>query len=162
MRAAGAGPGDVVGVCAAGAGQMVAGLLGVLRAGAAYLPLDPGYPAARLAFMLADSGTSLVLAGPEVNLPPAGGVRVIPLGAALEPGTGAGTGTEPDPEPYPGADPGPAVAGDLAYVIYTSGSSGQPKGVEVTHGSVAALAADGAYAPLGAGDVVAQAAEFLV
>ena len=133
LRAAGAGPGDVVGVCAAGAGQMVAGLLGVLRAGAAYLPLDPGYPAARLAFMLADSGTSLVLAGPGTVLPPADGVRVIPLGAALEPGaarTGAGTG------PYPGADPGPAVAGDLAYVIYTSGSSGRPKGVEVSHGSL--------------------------
>ena len=132
LRAAGAGPGDVVGVCAAGAGQMVAGLLGVLRAGAAYLPLDPGYPAARLAFMLADSGTSLVLAGPGTVLPPADGVRVIPLGAALEPG--AGTGTEPGP--VPGADPGPAVAGDLAYVIYTSGSSGRPKGVEVSHGSL--------------------------
>ena len=95
LRAAGAGPGDVVGVCAAGAGQMVAGLLGVLRAGAAYLPLDPGYPAARLAFMLADSGTSLVLAGPEVNLPPAGGVRVVPLGAALEPGSGPESGPGP-------------------------------------------------------------------
>ena len=45
-------------------------------------------------------------------------------------------------------------------MIYTSGSSGQPKGVEVAHGSVAALVADGAYAPLGAGDVVAQAGSF--
>ena len=130
LRAAGAGPGDVVGVCAAGAGQMVAGLLGVLRAGAAYLPLDPGYPAARLAFMLADSGTSLVLAGPEVNLPPADGVRVIPLDTS--PGLELETGARSEL-----AQAGP---GDLAYVLYIPGASGEPEGLEMTHGSVAVLA----------------------
>jgi amino acid adenylation domain-containing protein len=118
LRALGVRRGDVVGLCAERSAEVVAAMLAVQRAGAAFLPLDPAFPAERLAWMLADAGTRLVLAPPpaRANLP-AEAVRVawldeLPAGdAAL-------------------AQPGP---GDLAYVIYTSGSTGRPKGVQAEH-----------------------------
>jgi amino acid adenylation domain-containing protein len=106
LRTAGVGRGDVVGVCLPRGLDLPVALLGVLKAGAAYLPLDPDYPAARRDFMLADSGARLVLEG------------------ALEPG-GA--------DAPPGDPPGPR---DAAYLIYTSGSTGRPKGVLVDHRAI--------------------------
>ena len=119
LRAEGVGPEDVVAIGAEPSPDFVAGLLGILEAGAAYLPLDVAHPKARLSTMLADAGVSLLLAdrafADRLGRPP---VRTIVL---------------PLPE---GEADGPEVAaapGRLAYVIYTSGSTGAPKGVAVEH-----------------------------
>ncbi len=128
LRRRGAGPGDVVGLCARRRIELVAALLGILAAGAAYLPLDPTYPADRLAFIATDAGAKSILGHADAmaalgSLP----VELLPLdGLALfaaEPGT-APTTTDPD---------------DLAYVIYTSGSTGRPKGVEIGHAALVNL-----------------------
>ncbi|HEX5872111.1 MAG TPA: amino acid adenylation domain-containing protein, partial [Longimicrobium sp.] len=140
LRGRGAGRGSLVAVCAERSVRMVAALLGVLRAGAAYLPLDPEYPAERLAYMLEDSGASLLL-----------------LDRALEdrlPASPIGRIVLDDVVP---ADPVDADvdAEDLAYVIYTSGSTGRPKGVMVRHGGVSSFLRSMAEAPgLRADDVV--------
>ncbi|MEV6766975.1 condensation domain-containing protein, partial [Streptomyces sp. NPDC051105] len=137
LGATGVGPGRVVGVCSGRQSEMVAGLLGVLRAGAAYVPLDLSYPVERLAFMLEDSGADVVVAGTDV--PAALSDRRTTIAIARD---GA---LEENPADASGAPEGPAAgpAGpdDLAYVIYTSGSTGQPKGVEITHAAVANLMA---------------------
>lgn len=122
----GVGAGDVVGVCAARTPALVAALLGVVRTGAAYLPMDPGYPAARLAYLAEDARPAAVVADPASRAVAAAvGVPVVEVGGAAD-------------GPAPGRGPGP---GDLAYLIYTSGSTGRPKGVEVEHGAVANLLA---------------------
>ncbi|MFE1599076.1 amino acid adenylation domain-containing protein [Methylobacterium sp. ID0610] len=124
-------PGDLVGICAERSIDLVVGLLAILESGAGYLPLDPGYPAERLAFMLADSGARhvLVAAGLHDLLPaPASGVpRAIRLDGPL-----------PD-ETEIVALPDAPHPDQPAYVIYTSGSTGRPKGVVVTHANVARL-----------------------
>ncbi|MET0647786.1 MAG: amino acid adenylation domain-containing protein [Pyrinomonadaceae bacterium] len=102
--------------------RLVLGLLGVLKAGGAYLPLDPASPPDRIAMLLADSGVRLVLTeeGLAEALPPGGGVKSILLHEAM-----SGRG---------GHNPRPAFdAGNLAYVLFTSGSTGRPKGVGVEH-----------------------------
>ena len=111
LRAEGIGPGDVVGVFPHRGVEMVAALLGVLRSGAAYLPLDPDYPAERIAFVLADSGARVVLTDTPDRLPTS--VRALPLA--------------------PDGEPAERVAGPHAYLLYTSGSTGRPKGVRVPH-----------------------------
>ncbi|MBB6348227.1 amino acid adenylation domain-containing protein [Nonomuraea muscovyensis] len=117
----GAGPGTLVAVCAERSFELVAGLLGVLKAGAAYVPLDPEYPEERLAFMLADSGAPVVLTQRSLaGRLPAGDARILPLDDAS-----AWTGL---PVTAPAAPPGEA-----AYMIYTSGSTGRPKGVPNSH-----------------------------
>ncbi|GAA4545286.1 amino acid adenylation domain-containing protein [Amycolatopsis samaneae] len=120
----GAGPGTVVGVYVERGMDMVVAILAVLRAGAAYVPLDPALPAERLAFLLEDT-EALVVVTQERLLPrlPDTGVDVVCPdrdAAAI-----AGWWEEP---PRVGATPG-----DLAYVVYTSGSTGTPKGVMVEH-----------------------------
>ncbi|MFD0727714.1 AMP-binding protein, partial [Lysobacter brunescens] len=105
--------------------------LGVLKAGAGYLPLDPGYPAERLRYMVADSGTRW-LVGDRMSLSGWSntGARSVVLEDLV---ADAGEGTESAssaPDVAPGAD-------DIAYMIYTSGSTGRPKGVQVAHGAVA-------------------------
>lgn len=115
-------PGSVVGVLLDRSPTMVAAWLGILKAGAAFLPLDVSYPAARLRFMLADSGAAVMLSD-------AGST------AAALPGPGVPTlmvdGTRP-------ASPVARTVGpaDVAYVIYTSGSTGMPKGVMVEHRNI--------------------------
>ncbi|SCG78409.1 non-ribosomal peptide synthetase [Micromonospora humi] len=124
LLADGVARGDRVGVCLPRTPDLVVALLAVLKAGAAYVPLDPAYPAARVAFMTADSGARLVLttAGLADRFP---GPTV--LTDRLDP---AGDATDPA---------APVAADDLAYVIYTSGSTGRPKGVAIEHRSASTL-----------------------
>jgi len=120
--------GSVVALCVDRSFNLPVGVLGILRAGAAYLPLDPGYPPARLDFMLRDSGAGLLvtqraLAG-RFRVPE--GTRVLLLDG----------GPSGEPGPAPAATAG---AEDLAYVMYTSGSTGTPKGVAMGHGPLVNL-----------------------
>nr|WP_243436612.1 non-ribosomal peptide synthase/polyketide synthase [Streptomyces sp. FH025] len=114
LVARGVGPEQVVAVALPRSVESVVAVLGVLKAGAAYLPVDPSYPRARIAFMLDDARPSVVVDDPAM----------------------VGDGDWPDTDPV--------VALDIrhpAYVIYTSGSTGRPKGVVVAHGGVASLVA---------------------
>ena len=106
--------------------DLVAAVLAVHRAGAAYVPLDPRYPPERLAFMLADSGARIVLtdAASADRLPAEAGVEVLRVDAAT---------------PALPTDAPTHAATDLSHVIYTSGSTGRPKGTLIEHGAVAAL-----------------------
>ncbi|MFJ5517260.1 amino acid adenylation domain-containing protein [Streptomyces griseoluteus] len=144
LRGRGVGPGTVVALVAERSPEMMTGLLAVLKAGGAYLPVDPSYPQARIDFLLADSGARLALVQARF--------------AALLGDTPA-LDLE-DAAAYTDADgpAGPAGgAGDVAYVIYTSGSTGRPKGVQVEHRSAVNRLAwmQNAY-PLGADDVILQ------
>lgn len=120
-------PEAVIGLCLPRGVDMIIALIAVWKAGAAYLPIDPEYPAERIAFMLADSGASLLVSTGSAladELP----VPVVALDDAA-----LGTKLEACPA-VPAAVTEP---GALAYVMYTSGSTGRPKGVAVTHGSLA-------------------------
>ncbi|MFF3460693.1 non-ribosomal peptide synthetase [Streptomyces sp. NPDC002730] len=119
LRARGAGRGAVVGLLADRSVAALAGLWGALKAGAAYLPLDPNHPPARIAAVLADAGAALCLVGEEHKALPGHDVPVLVL----------------DRLPTDGAEPAPetTLPDDVAYVIYTSGSTGRPKGVLVEH-----------------------------
>ncbi|MFH8447329.1 amino acid adenylation domain-containing protein [Streptomyces sp. NPDC018026] len=134
LRAQGVGSESLVGLCLPRGVELVASILGVWKAGAAYLPLDPAYPAERLTYMLTDSRASLLL-GLEEGLDelPVGRVRAI---AIDDPLTVAGLAAQPDSTPPVTVSPV-----QLAYVIYTSGSTGRPKGVAVSHAGVASLVA---------------------
>ncbi|NBD14539.1 amino acid adenylation domain-containing protein, partial [Corallococcus sp. c25j21] len=121
LLSAGVSRGSRVAVLAERSPELVAGLLAVLKAGAAYVPVSPGVPPDRLAFMLEDSASSVLLA-PRHRLPSLASVsaHVLPLE----------TDFPSDASPLPVTPVGPD---DLAYVIYTSGSTGRPKGVAVHH-----------------------------
>lgn len=122
LLAAGVGAGQAVGVlCERGTG-LVAALLGVLKAGAAYVPLDPAYPADRITAMLAAAGARVVLADADLADRAAAGGTVLAVDD---------DGDCPDHRPAV-----PVGPGDLVYVIFTSGSTGQPKGVTVEHGQL--------------------------
>lgn len=126
LREQGAGPGKLVAVCAHRSPDLVVGLLGVLISGAAYVPLDPEYPAERLEFMLTDADPVAVLtAGTAGSVLPATDHPVLALD---DPAIWAAAPTTA-PEPLAGPD-------DPAYAIYTSGSTGRPKGVLNGHRGV--------------------------
>ncbi|MFJ6656762.1 amino acid adenylation domain-containing protein [Streptomyces sp. NPDC091377] len=131
LRGLGVGPESVVALCLPRGIDAVTALLGVWQAGAAYLPLDPAYPAPRLGHMLTDSRAVVLIATTEIldDLPVMGGLRTVALD---DPAVAAALETQPDTAPDPGTHPG-----SLAYVIYTSGSTGRPKGVAVTHEALA-------------------------
>ncbi|WP_227983812.1 non-ribosomal peptide synthetase [Nocardia spumae] len=124
LAARGIGVGQVVALVLPRSEQMVVAALGVLRSGAAYLPIDPDYPAERIALMLEDAAPACVLTTRALAAAvPAVGVPSV----VLDDDRGA---------PRAGGHAGPlrpVVAGDPAYVIYTSGSTGRPKGVVVDH-----------------------------
>ncbi|CAM2957482.1 non-ribosomal peptide synthetase [Saccharomonospora xinjiangensis] len=115
LSSAGVGRGDVVAVVLPRGADQITAVLGVLAAGAAYVPAGAGQPAARLRRIVENAGAKLAVTGTATTGLP-GAVTVTDLLAA-----------SPLPSPVPGKDD------DLAYVIYTSGSTGTPKGVEITH-----------------------------
>jgi amino acid adenylation domain-containing protein len=130
LQGQGVGPETLVGLCLERVTDLVVGLLGILKAGAAYLPLDPTYPAERQAFMLGDAQVGIVITQShlteQLGTASARLCCVDEMAAALE----AMPGTAP---------PGQVTPENSAYVIYTSGSTGQPKGVSITHANVVRL-----------------------
>ncbi len=128
LRARGAGPEGRVGVCVERSPEMVVALLGVLRAGAAYVPLDPQTPRDRLALLLEDAGVATLLTQERLFAELPAGVPDVVFLDADRARIEAHAPDAPEAEVF---------AGSAAYVIYTSGSTGRPKGVVVPHGALA-------------------------
>ncbi|MFF8940664.1 AMP-binding protein, partial [Streptomyces paradoxus] len=134
----GVGPESVVGVCLDRGVDVVVTLLAVSKAGGAYLPVDPAYPAQRVEFMLADAGALCVVTSRNVQgVLPQGVVRVVLDEAATVAAVADGE-TSPLSDAERG---GVLLAAHPAWVIYTSGSTGRPKGVVVSHMGVGSLVA---------------------
>ncbi len=133
LRTRGVGPDVVVGLCLDRSIAMIVGALATLKAGGAYLPLDPDYPDARLAFLLENAQAAVLITAPATAARVAWrvGRRVILYETGEIAETSPQTTTCP---PVLAARPS-----DLAYVIYTSGSTGHPKGVEISHASLTNL-----------------------
>ncbi len=146
LRRLGARPGEAVAVCLERSFDQIVAVLAALEAGAAYLPLDLGFPGERLAFMVADARpVALVTRSGHLELFAGLAAAERPAPVLLD--AGSEVETEPS-EPGPGASPD-----DPAYVIYTSGSTGRPKGVVVAHRSlVERLAAFGELFAFGPDD----------
>ncbi len=127
LQAQGVGPETVVGLLQERSLELVVSLLGVLKAGAAYLPLDAGYPEARLRYMLKDAGVRVLLTEPELLARVgAADCEVVCVGAEWA------RIAECSATPVTSK----VSAANVAYVIYTSGSTGQPKGVMITHAAI--------------------------
>src|SRR6266446_5618484 len=127
LRAIGVGRESLVGICVDRSLEMAVGILGILKSGGAYLPLDPEYPAESLAFMLNEARPTLVLTKADL----AGHLPQSQTRLLLDSDWPAiAENSDADPSETPGAH-------DLAYVIYTSGSTGEPKGVMIEHGNLA-------------------------
>lgn len=120
LAGAGIGPEALVGVCAERSVASIAAVLGVLRAGAGFVPLDAGYPAERLRWIAADCAMAAVIA----SEPTPAGLEGVPV---VDP-AGTATGNRPDVPLHPR---------NTAFVYYTSGSTGRPKGVVIDHGCAA-------------------------
>lgn len=127
LRRIGVGPETLVGLCTRRTAEMVVGMVGILKAGAAYVPLDPDYPSERLSFMLRDSGARVVITTGDLrNTWTDPDLTIVRLDADA---TMIRRESESNPASVVGLE-------NLAYVIYTSGSTGQPKGAMITHGGL--------------------------
>ncbi len=131
LRALGVQPESVVGICLERSAAMAIGLLGILKAGGAYLPLDPGYPPDRLAFMLDDAHAAFILTHRPLlaKLPKPTNARVLCMDAEQ-----SSISNRSQANPAHGV-----TSKNLAYLIYTSGSTGRPKAVAVEHRNTVAL-----------------------
>jgi amino acid adenylation domain-containing protein len=131
LRGMGAGAETLVGICVERSVEMIVGVLGILKAGAAYVPLDANYPLERLSFMFEDTGMPILLTQEHLlDRLPAHSGRVVCLDTQWREIAAA---AETNPEKLTTSD-------NLAYVIYTSGSTGEPKGVELAHRGLANMA----------------------
>ena len=147
LRKRGVGAESLVGICVERSLEMVVGLLGILKAGGTYVPLDPDYPKERLGFMMEDTGTPVLLTQ-ERFLPAISHHTALCLDARW------GDIARESEENLAAA----VSAENLAYVIYTSGSTGKPKGVEVTHRGVVRLLCGVDYVSLEAAQTFLQLA----
>jgi len=128
LRAHGAGPGTLVGLCTGRDSTLVTSLLAILKTGAAYVPLDPAYPAARIELLLNDTQVTVVVATTQTAAVVEGPTRHTVL-----------ADNPAEPTRTPARPPRQAGPDDVAYVIHTSGSTGTPKGVLVEHRQVLRL-----------------------
>jgi amino acid adenylation domain-containing protein len=145
-------PGSVVGLYMPRSIETIAAILGVLKAGAAYVPFDPAYPAPLLKFIYSDSAPTLMLAQPELLAQ--AGIAPFWDGTALDINRdfAAFAASEATPAlPQVGPD-------DRAYIMYTSGSTGRPKGVQIPHRAVLRLVIDNDFAEFGPNEVLLQLA----
>ncbi|MEV5242004.1 amino acid adenylation domain-containing protein [Streptomyces cinnamoneus] len=129
LHGIGARPGDLIGVALDRTADLIVALLGVLKAGCVYVPMDIRYPEERLRYTVGNAGTTVVVGSAE-SFPRIDGVRVVSPAELIALA-----------EETPDRIPVPEDGGSAAYVIYTSGSTGRPKGVTVPHRNVAALIA---------------------
>lgn len=127
LQTRGIGRGGVVALCLERGPDLIAAMLGILRAGAVYLPVDPDYPAERTAYVIGDAGAALALVDRRGRdaLGDIPGLVMVNLGDCVNEKPGAAL------------KPVPVRQDDLAYILYTSGSTGRPKGVPIRHGSLA-------------------------
>jgi amino acid adenylation domain-containing protein/non-ribosomal peptide synthase protein (TIGR01720 family) len=132
LRERGVGPETPVGLLVERSVSLVVGILGILKAGGGYVPIDPGHPRERIAHVLADSGARVLVAQPHLRSlsPEPSGVEIV-----VDPDDPDLARQSGDPLPTAGAE----LSDSLAYVIYTSGSTGVPKGTPVSHANVARL-----------------------
>jgi amino acid adenylation domain-containing protein len=128
LRGIGVGPEVRVGICLERSLELMVAILGVMKAGGAYVPMDPGHPAERIGYMLADSGVAALLTQDSLRhkFPEDGEMRVVSLDSAW------GRIAEESAEPVESG----VTSENLCYVIYTSGSTGRPKGVAMHHRGV--------------------------
>ncbi len=130
LRRMGVGPRSCVGVCSLRSLEVIVAFLAIIKAGGAYMPLDPTYPRERLALMATETGAPVVLAQSKFVAHVAGlGPEVLALDGEVD-----AFADEADSDP-----PNLTTSRDLVYVIYTSGSTGRPKGVRVEHRGVVRL-----------------------
>jgi aspartate racemase len=149
LQGLGVGPETCVGICVERSLDILVGLLGILKAGAAYLPLNPAYPQERLTFMLEDAQVPVLLTQqPQVEKLPAHRAKVVCLDTDWD-----AINRESQENPISSV-----TADNLAYVMYTSGSTGRPKGVSVIHRGVVRLVKGANYANLAAEEVFLQLA----
>ncbi len=147
LQAQGVAPGDVVALCLDRSPVAIASVLGMLMAGAAYLPIDPKFPPERVAFMVQDAGARLALVQPDA---------AVLFPARLQ---------TLDPQDLLGNASAPQLHGDvpsapdaMTYVMYTSGSTGEPKGIAIPHRAILRLVVDATFMPLDASTVMLHAA----
>ena len=148
----GVGPETLVGLCAERSPDVIVAMIGILKAGAAYVPLDPSYPAERLDFMIADTNAPLMLLQKSLapSIPSNRNIATMILG---EDSTSDSRADRENPQSSTSAT-------SLAYVMYTSGSTGRPKGVMVEHRAIIRLVHNTNYCRFGADEVFLQLAPF--
>jgi aspartate racemase len=148
LRAHGVCRHSVVGLCLDRGIEAVVGMLAILKAGGTYVPLEPTYPAERLAFLVADTGLEVVLTQTQVAASlPAAGLTVLCLDTAT---------AELAQAPVTMPPAMGSTADDLAYIMYTSGSTGIPKGVSIPHRGVVRLVQNPTYVTLDATETLLQ------
>ena len=151
-------PDDLVVLCLDRSERMIVSILAVLKCGAAYVPVSPGYPSERISYVLSDTGARVVLCDSDyVRLFEClcdSSTGIVPVGdPAFEADLLSG---------YPSTNPVTEVgSGNLAYVIYTSGTTGKPKGVMVEHRSVVNFVLNMDYITISTGDVFLSLSSFL-
>ncbi|MDF3983062.1 amino acid adenylation domain-containing protein, partial [Luteibacter sp. PPL201] len=152
LRSMGIGTGHRVAIVGERSADMIVGQLGVLKTGAAYVPIDPGYPLARVEAMLVDCAPSAVLTGrgAGANVSASRSMPVLDIRSIADDETSWGGNAQQVPVGVRGDD--------LAYIIYTSGSTGAPKGVMLEHRNVLSLVADRRHVPIDVDDRVAYCA----
>ena len=136
LRKLGVGRDDRVGVCMERSWRLITALYGILKSGAAYVPVEPSQPDERMAFVLKDAGPKVIITDNDrLNNLDFGNVKICAYGDfAAAPNSLSAVGNE-----LPWGPGGPSPAEGLAYVIYTSGSTGQPKGCLIEHRNVVRL-----------------------